>query len=186
MKPSTTSAVRRIASRAWPPTVTRASRRATAITSLRVTPLSDSSMLAPSEPGLYDFTMRNVALHSETAGARVPRSRDRPRSSDRVLQLLSAVAGSPTGVSLTEAATLVGLVPSTALRQLRSLEAADFLVRSDVDQLYRPGQQLIALAKTVFIGHTLSSTAQPFIDRLAGTTRESTYLAVADGPRRAT
>ena len=130
--------------------------------------------------------MRNVALHSETVGTRALLPRDRPRSSDRVLQLLSAVGGSPTGVSLTEAAAMVGLVPSTALRQLRSLEAADFLVRSDVDQLYRPGPQLIALAKTVFIGRTLSGTAQPFIDELAGTTRESAYLAVGDGPRRAT
>jgi len=129
--------------------------------------------------------MRNVALQNETAGNAPRPSRDRPRSSDRVLQLLSAVGGSPTGVSLTEAATLVGLVPSTALRQLRSLEAADLLVRSDVDQLYRPGPQLIALAKTVFVGHSLCGTAQPFIDELAAATGESAYLAVADGPRRA-
>ena len=101
------------------------------------------------------------------------------------MQLLSAVGGSPAGVSLTEAAALVGLVPSTALRQLRSLEAAELLVRSDVDQLYRPGPQLIALAKTVFIGRTLSGAAQPFIDELAATTRESAYLAVGDGARQA-
>ena len=94
-----------------------------------------------------------------------------------MLQLLSAVGGAPNGVSLTEAAALVGLVPSTALRQLRSLEAAELLVRSDVDQLYRPGPQLIALAKTVFIGHTLSSAAQPFIDELAATTRESASVS---------
>lgn len=129
--------------------------------------------------------MRNVALQHEIAGTRVRLPRDRPRSSDRVLQLLSAVGSSPTGVSLTEAAALVGLVPSTALRQLRSLEAAELLVRSDIDQLYRPGPRLIALAKTVFVGHSLSGSAQPFLDELAATTGESAYLAVGDGPRRA-
>ena len=102
-----------------------------------------------------------------------------------MLQLLSAVGGSATGVSLTEAAALVGLVPSTALRQLRSLEAAGLLVRSDVDQLYRPGPQLVALAKTVFIGRTLAGAAQPFLDELAATTRESAYLAVGDAGRQA-
>src|SRR4051794_4060924 len=105
--------------------------------------------------------MRNVALQGESreqAAAKItapPLARDRPRSSDRVLQLLSAVGGSATAVSLTEAATLVGLSPSTALRQLRSLEAADLLERSDVDQLYRPGPRLIALAQTIFVGHSL-------------------------------
>jgi IclR family transcriptional regulator, acetate operon repressor len=102
-----------------------------------------------------------------------------------VLQLLSAVGGSPTPVSLTEAAALVGLVPSTALRQLRSLEAADLLVRSNVDQLYRPGPRLIALAKTVFVGRSFASIAQPFIDQLAVTAGESAYLAVSESSRRA-
>lgn len=130
--------------------------------------------------------MRNVALHSETAGTVAHQSRDRPRSSDRVLQLLSAVGGSPAAISLTEAAALVGLAPSTALRQLRSLEAADLLVRSNADQLYRPGPQLIALSKTVFVARSLASTAQPFIDQLASATGESAYLAITDGARRAT
>ncbi|MCU1400536.1 MAG: Transcriptional regulator, IclR family [Acidimicrobiales bacterium] len=126
--------------------------------------------------------MRNVALHSETASATV---RAHPRSSERVLQLLLTVGGSRAPLSLTEAATLVGLVPSTALRQLRSLEAAGLLERDDDDQLYRPGPQLVELARTVFVGRSLASAAQPFLEQLAVTTGESVYLAVGEGSRRA-
>lgn len=88
-------------------------------------------------------------------------------------------------MSLTEAAAQVGLVPSTALRQLRALEAAGLLERNDDDQLYRPGPQLVGLARTVFVGRSLPTAAQPFLDHLAAVTGESAYLAVADGPRRA-
>jgi DNA-binding IclR family transcriptional regulator len=101
-----------------------------------------------------------------------------------VLQLLSAVGASPIPLSLTEAASLVGLVPSTALRQLRSLEAAGLLVRED-DQLYRPGPQLVQLAHAVLVGESLSAIAQPFLDQLAVVTGESSYLAVAHGSRQA-
>ncbi|MCU1387620.1 MAG: Transcriptional regulator, IclR family [Ilumatobacteraceae bacterium] len=102
-----------------------------------------------------------------------------------MLQLLLAVGGSPTPLSLTEAAAVVGLVPSTALRQLRSLEAAGLLERDDDDQLYRAGPQLVELARTVFVGRSLASAAQPFLDQLAAVTGESVYLAVGEGARRA-
>ena len=114
-----------------------------------------------------------------------PVTRNHPRSSDRVLQLLTAVGGSPTPLSLTEAASVVGLVPSTALRQLRALEAAGLLERSEDDQLFRPGAQLVDLARAVFVGHSLAGAAQPFLDHLALTTGESAYLAVGEGARRA-
>lgn len=111
--------------------------------------------------------------------------RDRPRSSDRVLQLLSTVGASASGMTLTEAAAAVGLVPSTALRQLRSLEASGLLIRDDDDQLYRPGPRLIDLARTVFVGHSLTAVAQPFLDELAHLTGESAYLAVSQSARTA-
>ena len=123
--------------------------------------------------------MRNLALHSANAST----ARDRPRSSDRVLQLLGVVGAAPDGLTLTEAAAAVGLVPSTALRQLRSLEAAGMVSRNEADQVYRAGPQLVELARTVFVGHSLASAAQPFLDRLAVDTGESAYLAVAEGPR---
>src|SRR6476620_8870876 len=126
--------------------------------------------------------MRNVALPDESASvppnAITPPATDRthPRSSDRVLQLLMAVGGSPVPLSLTEAAARVGLVPSTALRQLRALEAAGLLARDENDQLYRPGPRLLQLARTVFVGQSLPTAAQPFLDQLAAATGESAYL----------
>lgn len=101
-----------------------------------------------------------------------------------MLQLLTTVGASPTPLSLTEAAGRVGLVPSTALRQLRALEAAGLLERNADDQLYRPGPRLVDLARTVFVGQSLPIAAQPFLDHLAATTGESAYLAVAAAPRR--
>jgi urocanate hydratase len=80
---------------------------------------------------------------------------------------------------------MVDLVPSTALRQLRSLEASDLLNRSAIDQLYRPGPALIKLSRTVFAGHSLASVAQPFLDALARATGESAYLAVAQNRGKA-
>lgn len=102
-----------------------------------------------------------------------------------MLQLLTTVGGSPVPLSLTESAGRVGLVPSTALRQLRALEAAGLLERNGDDQLYRPGPRLLDLARTVFVGQSLPIAAQPFLDQLASTTGESAYLAVAAAPRRA-
>ena len=102
-----------------------------------------------------------------------------------MLQLLAAVGASAVPLSLTEAATMVGLVPSTALRQLRSLEASGLLVRSDTDQLYRAGPGLLALSRTVFVGQSLPAAAQPFLDQLASSTGESAYFAIGPNPGRA-
>ena len=128
--------------------------------------------------------MRNVALQRATVNDGSGAARNRPRSSDRVLQLLTAVGTASDGLSLTEAAANAGLVPSTALRQLRSLEAAGLVVR-DADQTYRAGPALVELSRTVFVGRSFVSAAQPFLDQLAVATGESAYLAIAKGTRRA-
>jgi urocanate hydratase len=65
------------------------------------------------------------------------------------------------------------------------LEAAGLLTRDDEDQIYRPGPQLVELARTVFVGHSLAGVAQPFLDELAHLTGESAYLAVAESARTA-
>ncbi len=94
--------------------------------------------------------------------------------------MLTVVGGSARALSLTEAASAVGLVPSTALRQLRSLEGAGLLSRGVDDQLYRPGPQLVALARTIFVGRSLPATAQPVLDELSSATGESVYLALGN------
>jgi len=103
-----------------------------------------------------------------------------PRSSDRVLEVLKAVAASP-GLNLTGVAGAVDLAPSTALRQLRSLEAAGMVERGD-DQAYRPGIGLIRLAHQVISGSSLAERAAPLLARVAAESGESAYLAIADIP----
>jgi urocanate hydratase len=129
--------------------------------------------------------VRNLTPPDENGIFAPSTSKDRPRSSDRVLQLLTVVGSAPHGMSLTAAAAKVGLVPSTAVRQLRSLEAAGFLTRDDADQTYHPGPQLIALSHTLFVGRSLPGVAQPFLDELAQLTGESAYLAVPESSRSA-
>lgn len=108
-----------------------------------------------------------------------------PRSSDRVLALLTAVVdgaggsagGSGGGTTLTQLAEAVGLAPSTATRQLASLEQAGFVQRTAAG--YRPGPHLLRLAHRVVGGHPLPELAQPTLEAVARRTGETTYLAVA-------
>ncbi|MFM8312221.1 MAG: helix-turn-helix domain-containing protein, partial [Ilumatobacteraceae bacterium] len=81
-----------------------------------------------------------------------------PRATDRGLSLLRVVADAaaeqPPGVSLADAARAVELTPSTALRQLRSLEAAGFAAR-DHDGRYVPGPELLRIARSLATTATL-------------------------------
>lgn len=107
-----------------------------------------------------------------------------PRSSDRVLQLLIAVGESaPTGRTLGELAAAVDLVPSTALRQLRSLIAAGLVVHDADDLRYGVGPKLRGIAGVVMRTTSISELARPWLDRLAAATGESCYLAVHDHDR---
>lgn len=103
-----------------------------------------------------------------------------PRATDRGLSLLRVVADAgtaePPGVSLADAARAVGLTPSTALRQLRSLEAAGFAAR-DHDGRYLPGPELLRIARTLATTATLPRLAEPALRALAERTGESAYLA---------
>ncbi|MDX1385709.1 MAG: IclR family transcriptional regulator C-terminal domain-containing protein [Thermoanaerobaculia bacterium] len=117
--------------------------------------------------------MQNVAPQSES------RQQATPRSSDRVLAVLKAVASSGHGLSLTEVASRLGLAPSTALRQLRSLEAAELLVRGE-DQAYRPGPDLLRIAHQVLGGSSMAELARPLLEAVAADSEESAYLAVPD------
>ncbi|MFM7046034.1 MAG: IclR family transcriptional regulator [Ilumatobacteraceae bacterium] len=109
-------------------------------------------------------------------------SRATPRATDRGLALLRAVADTAaegmTGISLAEAARRVGLTPSTALRQLRALEAAGFAMRDDEGR-YVPGVELLRIARALSSSATLPRIAAPVLRALADETGESAYLAEA-------
>lgn len=110
--------------------------------------------------------------------------RPTPRSSDRVLALLAAVVDSDGELTLTELSDLVDLAPSTATRQLASLEAAGMVERGDTG--YRAGPTMVRLSHRVVADSPLSRLAQPILDDLARATGESAHLAVAHDDDTAT
>lgn len=87
------------------------------------------------------------------------------------------VADHATGISLSGAARAVELAPSTALRQLRSLESAGFVARRDTDGRFEPGPELLRIARALAASTSLARLAEPVLAALAADTGESAYLA---------
>jgi IclR family acetate operon transcriptional repressor len=112
------------------------------------------------------------------AGSRLVKN-GRPSSTrtvDRALALLSEVCSGET-VTLTSCARHTGLPPSTALRLLRTLEAAGFVSRAD-DGSFRAGPTMIQLGATALGRHELARLAGPALDRIGARTSESAYLSI--------
>jgi urocanate hydratase len=111
-----------------------------------------------------------------------------PRATDRGLALLKVVAdqgaGTPDGIALADAARAVQLSASTALRQLRSLEAAGFASRT-ADGRYLPGPELLRIARNLAGQATLPRLADAALQALATATGESAYLAEPADARHA-
>ncbi len=105
-----------------------------------------------------------------------------PRATDRGLALLKVVAdhgaSNPDGIALADAARAVDLSASTALRQLRSLEAAGFTSRSSEGR-HLPGPELLRIARSLSTTATLPRLADAALVALAAVTGESAYLAEA-------
>lgn len=111
-------------------------------------------------------------------------SASQPRATDRGLALLKVVADQPDGIALADAARAVDLSASTALRQLRSLEAAGFASR-DGDGRYLPGPELLRIARSLADSATLPRLADAALLALATATGESAYLAEPADARHA-
>jgi DNA-binding IclR family transcriptional regulator len=99
-----------------------------------------------------------------------------PRATDRGLSLLREIADNPDGMALVELAREVGLNSSTALRQLRALEAAGFASRRK-DGDWEPGPELLRIARSLVAHATLPRLAAPVLADIARATGESVYLA---------
>jgi DNA-binding IclR family transcriptional regulator len=98
------------------------------------------------------------------------------RATDRGLRLLREIADHPDGSSLAELARNVDLAASTALRQLRSLEAAGFATRR-ADGSWGPGPELFRISRNLAAVATLPRLAEPVLADLAERLGESAYLA---------
>ena len=120
--------------------------------------------------------LRNMSITRERRSKAVSAtSAVQPRATDRGLRLLSIVADQPLGVTLADAARSAELSPSTALRQLRSLESAGFAVHLP-DGRWAPGAELFRISRSLS-QQSLARLAQGVLVALADQIGESAYLA---------
>lgn len=98
------------------------------------------------------------------------------RTVERALALLAAVCEEKS-LSLTECARRVQLPPSTALRLLRTLEAAGFVGRG-ADGSYSAGIRVIQLGAAALGRQSLVRLAEPGLQRIVASTGESAYVAI--------
>lgn len=98
------------------------------------------------------------------------------RTVERALALLSAVC-TDGAISLSDAARVVDLSASTALRLLRTLEGSGFVSR-DPGGNFRPGASVIQLGALALSHESLVSLCTPAMKRLVAQTGESCYLSI--------
>jgi len=98
------------------------------------------------------------------------------RTVERALSLLANVCETG-GTTLADASRAVDLAPSTALRLLRTLEAAGF-VRRHGDGGYRAGSRLIQLGAQALGDESLIDICHDEMAALERATGESVYLSV--------
>ncbi|MFC4224726.1 IclR family transcriptional regulator [Lysinibacter cavernae] len=98
------------------------------------------------------------------------------RTVERALSLLGVVC-EQSDIALSEAANLVNLSPSTALRLLRTLEQTGF-VRRDDRGLYSPGSRVIQFGALAVSQDSLITLCSERMHEIAEVTGESTYLSI--------
>lgn len=117
----------------------------------------------------------------------------RTQSLTRAITLLRAIEHHPHGISTAELARTADLAPATAGRLLATLHDASFVDRTRGGWII--GTELVRLAQRANPDRALIRRAQPLLEELAATARESAMLGVArpgpsveviaqaDGPR---
>ncbi len=80
--------------------------------------------------------------------------------------------------TIDEIAARTGLLRMTAYRMVRTLEAADFLVRDAVTNTYHLGPAAIAMSYVAEDNSDFVELARPFLEELVETTGESVTLAI--------
>lgn len=98
----------------------------------------------------------------------------------KVLRILEALDGSPTGLQLREIADQASVNKSTAYRFLAHLENEDYLFRAD-DGAYIVGPKLARLGSGVAYHATLRKVSRPVLTSIADWTKETVNLGVLDG-----
>lgn len=113
------------------------------------------------------------------AGRRSPGASPRLiQAVDRAMQLLNAVACSPSPSTVPELAKMCGLNRSTAWRLLNTLEHHGIVERDPLSQRYHVGYGTIRLATATVDHRSLVRRARPVLERLADETGETVNLGV--------
>ena len=102
------------------------------------------------------------------------------QSVDRAFSLLSFIAKSSKGVTLTELSNLTGLAKTTTLRLLNTLEHLEVVERS-TSHRYRLGETLANLYAARPFNDQLVTLAEPYMKTLNEQTGETVNICVADG-----
>src|SRR6266699_3013103 len=97
----------------------------------------------------------------------------------KVLRILEAIQGAPSGLSLKAISHLTGIHKSTAHRFLKHLERENYLISIE-DGAYLIGPRFWQMTAQVNHRATLQAVARPILWDLWKTTKETVNLAVLD------
>lgn len=100
------------------------------------------------------------------------------QAANRVLQVLKAVARSPTPISVSETARRTSLNRTTAWRMLQVLEAHGFVDREESNGRYQLGASTLLLFPAGQEDDALIRRSLPYLSRLADETGETVNLSV--------
>jgi IclR family KDG regulon transcriptional repressor len=114
-----------------------------------------------------------------TAGAEQESSEDNEglQSLTRAIQILELLAAAPTGAGLSVLAQSSGMSKASVLRILRTLQANDYVTKTD-DAIYRIGWKLFILAQGRSEAQDLRETVRPFFEKLSDVSSETSHLAL--------
>src|SRR5580700_6310300 len=93
----------------------------------------------------------------------------------KTLDILETIKDAPAGVKLSELARTVAMPKATVYRILTTLEGRGFLDRGE-DSGYRIARKLFDLQQPDPIEQVLNRVAQPFMEQLAQSCRETVNL----------
>ena len=98
----------------------------------------------------------------------------------KVLRILEAINGAPTGLQLREIAQLTGINKSTAYRFMAHLEVEGYLFRDETGA-YVVGPKLVRLGSGANYQTTIRTISRPVVQNLWKATSETVNLGVLDG-----
>ncbi|MEV6419588.1 IclR family transcriptional regulator C-terminal domain-containing protein [Streptomyces sp. NPDC051662] len=131
-------------------------------------------------PALRDTVARMRDVLATPTPPAEPESVGRPeatpvRSLARGLAVLTALGGSPDGLTLTAVAQATGLPRATARRSLMTLEHLGYAADG---RLFRPTPRVLDLGYAALSQRTLSQIAEPHLATLVGQVHESASMSV--------